>query len=281
MLSEYGTAGPADLFVAVFSDAPLPDIEAAIVGAHPGDEAVSTSWLMSRLQERASVYCLTEAAHACPGGLARESAQPTDALAARAATIASAALAGVPYDRCHNLGLHETEVARDLEALVWLTTAAVSTLKPRVLVTHACEGKNLDHDATCLAVHLAARLMSRYGAAAPLLVEFPRHGEIGAANALPFVNARQAVKIEFGPESRKVKRRMLRCHAECHAPADAGVFLSESYVLAGTGNPFDAIEEGSGAYLDAPWCQVDDFRRRANEVLAQFSRAVLSSPSQA
>src|SRR5687768_7879125 len=95
-----------NLFTAVFSDEPIPDIEAAIVVAHPGDEAVSASWLMVRLQDRASVYCLTKEAHGRPG------------------TAAAAALAGVPAERCHNLGLSASELARDLETLVWLTTAA-------------------------------------------------------------------------------------------------------------------------------------------------------------
>ena len=57
-----------NLFVALFSDEPVPGVEAAIVMAHPGDEAVSASWLMVRLNERASVYCLTRASHGCPGG---------------------------------------------------------------------------------------------------------------------------------------------------------------------------------------------------------------------
>lgn len=280
MMPDMGTSD-RELFVAVFSDDPLPDIEAAIVVAHPGDEAISASWLMARLQERTSVYCLTKAANACPGGLSRE-APASDAMAANAATVACAALAGVPYDRCHNLGLIETDLARDLEALVWLTTAAVSTLKPRVLVTHSCEGKSLDHDATCLAVHVTARLMTRYGAAAPLVVEFPRHGELaGKAEPLSSANARQAVRIEFGPESRKVKRRMLQCHAEGASSINAGMLQNESYVLAAAGNPFDAVPEAAGSYLDAPWCPVDAFRRQAGEVLASFNRAVLSSPSQA
>ena len=58
-----------NLFAALFSDEPVPGVEAAIVMAHPGDEAVSASWLMVRLHERASVYCLTRASHGCPCGV--------------------------------------------------------------------------------------------------------------------------------------------------------------------------------------------------------------------
>jgi LmbE family N-acetylglucosaminyl deacetylase len=264
MFPESGGAGP-NLFTSVFSDEPVPDIEAAIVVAHPGDESASASWVMVRFQERASVYCLTKAVDGCSGG-----------------TVAAAALAGVPPERCHNLGLSESELARDLETLVWLTTAALSANTPRVLVTHACEGKNLDHDATAFAVHMTAKLMTRSGAAAPVVVEVPGYRFAGAAergdtHAVP----KQAVQIEFGPESRKVKRRMLQCHRDLNAPIDLITMGSEAYVLATSCNPLDNLALASGRYPDAPWCNVDDFRRLAREVAASLSVAVLSTPSRA
>ena len=279
MLPDPVTGG-RDLFASVFSDEPVPDIEAAIVVAHPGDEAVSASWFMARLQERTSVYCLARAAHSCPGGLTRDTVV-LDATAGSntASTAAAAALAGVPPERCHNLGLSESELARDLEALVWLTMAAVSGVKPRVLVTHACEGQNLDHDATAFAVHMTARLLTRAGSAAPLIVELPRHpvNESTPGTLL----SRQAVRIEFGPESRKVKKRMLQCHCDEHTLLDGAVLHSESYVLAAAGNPIDTIAEGAEAYVDAPWCPMADFRRHARDVAAALSAAVLSPPSRA
>ena len=263
MLLDANTAG-STLFTAVFSDEPLPDLEAAIVVAHPGDEAVSASWVMVRLQERASVYCLTKASHGCPDG---------------SGTVAAAAVAGVPAERCLNLGLPPCELARDLEALVWLTAAAVTAVRPRVLVTHACEGQSLDHDATAFAVHMTARLMMRSGAA-PVVVEVPRPRmapESGAQDFLP----RTAVRIEFGPESRKVKRRMLRCHRDEQPPVDGSHLHSESYVLAGGGNPLEGLSCATGAYPDAPWCQIADFRQNARNVVAALSLAVLSPPSRA
>jgi hypothetical protein len=258
--------GPGrSLFTSIFSDEPVPDIEAAIVVAHPGDEAERASWLMVRLQDRASVYCLTKATHGCPGG-----------------TVAAAALAGVPADRCYNLGLSETELARDLETLVWLTTAAVSARHPRFLVTHACEGRNLDQDATAFAVHMTARLLTRSGAAAPVVVEIPQHGIlISEGSEQLLLPARQAVKIEFGPESRKVKRRMLQCHRVLQPIGELPTLQSESYVLATASNPLDSLAAARGVYCDAPWCEIADFRRLARAVANSLSQAVLSMPSQA
>jgi LmbE family N-acetylglucosaminyl deacetylase len=263
VLLDANTAG-STLFTAVFSDEPLPDIEAAIVVAHPGDEAVSASWVMVRLQERASVYCLTRASHGCPNGLG---------------TIAAAAVAGVPAERCLNLGLAPRELACDLEALVWLTAAAVTALRPRVLVTHACEGHSLDHDATAFAVHMTARLMMRSGAA-PVVVEVPRHRMAPDSPGDDYL-ARPAVRIEFGPESRKVKRRMLQCHPDEPPPADGLHLHSESYVLASDANPLEGLSGATGAYPDAPWCQIADFRQNARNVVSALSLAVLSPPSRA
>jgi hypothetical protein len=218
---------------------------------------------MVRFQERASVYCLTRAVGGCAGG-----------------TIAAAALAGVPAERCHNLGLSEHELARDLEALVWMTTAAVSTHRPRVIVTHACEGHDLDHDATAFAVHMSARMMTRSGLASPVVVEVPAQCRT-AADDFDVLPAKQAVKIEFGPESRKVKRRMLRCHLDLANPVQAAALTSEAYVLATWCNPLDDLATAHGTYRDARWCQVEDFRRHARDVAATLNSAVLSTPSRA
>ena len=264
MFPASGTTG-RHLFASVFSDEPVPDIEAAIVMAHPGDESVSASWVMVRFQDRASVYCLTRNAIGSGGG-----------------TVAAAALAGVPAGRCHNLGLAATDVGGDLETLVWLTTAAITALHPRVIVTHACEGRNLAHDATAFAVHMTAKLMTRAGSASPVVVEVPsQHALSGNDPTAVVLPVKEAVKIEFGPESRKVKRRMLQCHHELDEAVDTVTLSSEAYVLATASNPLDNLATASGTYADASWCRVDDFRRHARDVADALSLAVMSTPSRA
>jgi hypothetical protein len=95
------------------------------------------------------------------------------------------------------------------------------------------------------------------------------------------VSARHAVRVEFGPESRKVKRRMLQCHGDDLVSRDRDLLLSESYFLAITGNALDTLGGISGTYIDAPWCTIDDFKREARKVAGMLNRAVLSSPSRA
>jgi LmbE family N-acetylglucosaminyl deacetylase len=280
MMFDACVAG-SSLFASVFSDEPVPDVEVAIVVAHPGDEAASASWLMVRLQDRASVYCLTKASHGCPRGLSSDTPNVLPMASVAVGTVGAAAVAGVPAERCLNLGLSETELARDLEALVWLTTAAVTDRQPRVLVTHACEGHNLDHDATAVAVHMTAKLLTRSVSAAPIVIEVPRPRSAAEAEGQDLATMRQAVRIEFGPGSRKVKRRMLRCHADRLGPLDGRTLHGESYVLATDSDPLDGLSAMTGAYLDAPWCQVADFRRHARGVASVLSTALLSSPSRA
>ena len=57
------TSGAADarteLLEAVFSDDPAPDIHAAVVVSHSGDECLGASWLLSRLYDRTSVFRLS------------------------------------------------------------------------------------------------------------------------------------------------------------------------------------------------------------------------------
>ena len=187
-------------------------------------------------------------------------------------------MCGRAAERCHNLGLTEHELARDLESLVWLTTATVSAVQPRVLITHACQGRDLNHDATAFAVHMTARLMTRSGVGAPVVVEVGPHGR--HPEALGLLPDKPAVKIEFGPESRKVKRRMLRCHEISRGPSLAA-HDSESYVLATPSSPLDKLAMASGPYLDAGWCRTEDFRRHARDVAISLSSAVLSTPSRA
>jgi hypothetical protein len=122
--------------------------------------------------------------------------------------------------------------------------------------------------------------MMRSGAA-PVVVEAPRHRMTADSSGQDYSAARQAVRIEFGPESRKVKRRMLQCHQDEQPGIDGWHLQSESYVLANGGNPLEGLSTATGAYADAPWCQIADFRQNARDVAVALSFAVLSPPSRA
>jgi hypothetical protein len=248
------------LFASMFSDDPAPEVNAAVVVAHPGDESVGASWLLTRMQPRASVYCLTGAPQACANGFS--------------------ALSGAPVQILRATAFADATFAADVEDSVWLMAAATAVSKPRVLVTHMCEGENLDHDITAFAVHMTAKLLTS-GGAPPLVIEFPsrQNGPEDAQGDSPRARAaEQAVRIEFGPESRQVKRRMLRRQGDEHA-LDRDVLRSESYLLTRAGNPAELLDESAQTYDDAPWCTVTRFRALTRSIATSLARASLVSSS--
>src|SRR5262245_9084000 len=114
-MSLLSTVSRDELLQAVFSDDPAPDIHAAVVVSHCGDECLGASWLLSRLYDRVSVFRLTSV---------RGQARSSNAIT----------LTGLPADRCFDLGLQAGTLAKDLETLVWLVSANVRSLQPRMLV---------------------------------------------------------------------------------------------------------------------------------------------------
>jgi hypothetical protein len=244
------------LFASVFSDDPAPDVHAVVVVAHPGDESRGASWLLARMQPRASVFCLTGEPQSCPAGVSL------------APPAAVQVLRPGPFSDAH--------FSSEVEELVWLTAAAASMSRPRVLVTHMCEGENLDHDVTAFAVHMTARLLTS-GGLPPLVIEFPGRQDGSDpvhTDASRHLAAEHAVRIEFGPESRKLKRRLLRTQGD--GAALAGELLrSECYLLARSGNPAEVLSESHDAYLDAPWCTPTRLRSVTRSVASALGSAIL------
>src|SRR5262245_11092689 len=150
-----------ELLEVVFSDDPVPDIHAAVVVSHTGDECLGASWLLSRLYDRTSVFRVTS----CAAEVRTRGRSAPDAIT----------LTGLPEERCQSLGLESGSLARDLETLTWLVSAAVRNVSPRLLITHACEGVNLDHDAVAFAVRMTALMLPRFGMIAPVVLEFQCH----------------------------------------------------------------------------------------------------------
>ncbi|HYU77882.1 MAG TPA: hypothetical protein VEK56_02795 [Vicinamibacterales bacterium] len=244
-----------ELLEAIFSDDPAPDVQAAVIVSHAGDECLGASWLLSRLYDRASVFRLT--------GPKRNPAP--DAIT----------LTGLPAEHCHELGLESGTLAHDLETLTWLVSAAVKAVEPRLLITHAIEGTNLDHDATALAVQLTALLLPRFGGDAPLVLEFqcvhdgpePVHG----TRRRP--DWEQGVRVDFGADSRRLKAQILKSH---FGPTDIihrDLLRSETYRAM---RPHDVdiarrTELFARRYHDAPSLSVGELRTNASRVARRFA----------
>ena len=250
-----------ELLEAVFSDDPAPDIHAVVVVSHPGDECLGASWLLSRLYDRTSVFRLTTCG---------ESDTP-DAIT----------MTGLPAERCQNLGLESGSLGKDLESLTWLVSAAVKILSPRLLITHASEGVNLDHDAVAFAVQMTALMLPRFGIAAPLVVEFQCHhdGPEAVHHDAAAPTWEQGVRVDFGPDSRRLKEEILRSQLGSMRTIHHSALRSEIYRPQAGTQVTQHPDHFARRYHDAPWCTVRDFRSNATTVARSFAQTGLIAAS--
>ena len=188
----------------------------------------------------------------------------------------------MPADRCHNLGWVTGSLGKDLETLTWLVSAAVKTLEPRLLVSHASEGINLDHDAVAFAVQMTSLLLPRFGSAAPVVLEFQCHHDGPKAvhhdAAAPAWD--QGVRVDFGPESRRLKKQILTNQLESLHAVHHSALMTEVYRPRQVAPhiPQDRID-GKQPYQDAPWCTVGEFRAQASAVARRFVQTGLIAAS--
>ena len=257
-MNSLSTVSRDELLHAVFSDDPAPNIYAAVVVSHCGDECLGASWLLSRLYDRASVFRLT-------------------GLGARQSTSDAITLTGLPADRCFDLGLETGTLAKDLETLVWLVSASVKSLEPRMLVTHATEGVNLDHDAVAFAVRMTAAMLPRFGGAAPVVLEFECHHD--GPEATPRASAEQrweqGVRIDFGPDSRRLKEQILIDQLGSTRAIDRRALGSEFYRPQQPPAIAEMTPRDDRRYADAPEYSVGEFRSNAAAVVRALTRTGL------
>ncbi|HEY8509695.1 MAG TPA: hypothetical protein VIL32_15130 [Steroidobacteraceae bacterium] len=254
--------GPSrdELLAAIFSEEPAPDIQAVMVVAHAGDECIGASWLLSRLSDRLSVF--------------RAVQQITPA--ADAIT-----LTGLPAHRCHSLGLAEGTLSKDLETLTWLVAAAVRPLNPQVLVTHAIDGVNLDHDAIAFAAQLTSLLLPRFGAPFPVLLEFQcRHDgpeDIHHDQGAP--DWERGVRIEFGPDSRRLKEQILRTQLGSADHIQRAALGSEVYRPQSAADVVKTPQQLRRQYSHSPDVHVRRFLSDAAAVARSFAENGLIAPA--
>jgi len=175
---------------------PLP-ARTVVIGAHPDDEVIGAGALLARLPD-ATVVHVTDGA-------------PRNESDARAAGFA---------------GWTEYAAARRAEAEAALAVAGLTPERLTALlrdggfdavITHAYEGGHPDHDATALAVHAACRLIEAAGQSPPHLVEMAGYHALGgsfiAGTFIAHAEAGPVATVALDAKARRLKRRMLDCHA--------------------------------------------------------------------
>ncbi|MCU7495057.1 MAG: PIG-L family deacetylase [Ignavibacteria bacterium] len=190
-------------------------LKTAIIAAHPDDEVIGAS---SRLPLLKNVY-IVHTTDGAPRNMldARASGfhNLSDYAAARRKELFSALeIAGVPPNRCLELGFKDQEASFNLIELSKRLEELLRELRPEIILTHAYEGGHPDHDSTAFAVHTACASIYGKGFAPPLIVEFTSYhdsrGSIVTSEFLSGIEARTCT-ILLSEEEKAIKKRMVDC----------------------------------------------------------------------
>ncbi|AUX25466.1 hypothetical protein SOCEGT47_060130 [Sorangium cellulosum] len=248
------TPAPASRPYAWLSSGPAP--RCLVVVAHPDDETIGLGARLGRLDPVEVVHVTDGAPHDrrfLPPGLAGVGRERYMAL--RREELARALAIGRPSaPRLRCLGAADQEAIEEAPRLARELLDLFERARPEVVITHPYEGGHPDHDAAALAVHAAALLARRDGAAAPRIVEAASYhaapGHLVVGEFLPHPGALEEVALRLSDEEAARKRAMLAC------------FVSQRETLA----PFGAEIE---RFRPAP---AYDFRRPPHEGTLHYER---------
>lgn len=194
-----------------------PDVASVmVIAAHPDDELIGAGGHL-RFWPRLSVVHVTNGSPRNPKYAQSLGYADSSALAntRRREVENSFALIGVSRDQLVNLGFDDQDASFCISGIAQRLCELFSDKKPEIVVTHAYEGGHPDHDATCCAVHAACRLAARSGSWMPALIEMSSYfGRDGIRITSSFCTGQpRAITAVLDEASRRMKRRMLECHA--------------------------------------------------------------------
>src|ERR1041385_7109347 len=121
------------------------DRRTVVVAAHPDDETIGLGGQLASMSEVFLVHVTDGAPRSRPDW-------KTYSATRRAELLAAAAIAGIPENRCIEIGLADQESARHLIELSCHLSRIFADVRPEVVFTHPYEGGHPDHDACAFAV---------------------------------------------------------------------------------------------------------------------------------
>jgi len=125
------------------------DGRVTVVAAHPDDETIGLGGHLPSIED---VYII----HTTDGAPRKRPDWKLYRHRRREELLAAMSMAGIPEDRCLEIGMPDQQAAQHLVELTCHLSRIFERLRPSVIVTHPYEGGHPDHDATCFAVHHAA-----------------------------------------------------------------------------------------------------------------------------
>jgi LmbE family N-acetylglucosaminyl deacetylase len=191
---------------------------ALFVAAHPDDEVLGASWLLSR-SPGCHVIHVTDGAPR-DASLRSPGAPPTREAYARIReeeALEAMRLVGLTQDQLFSLGAVDQEATLELVSLTHCLVALVKALRPTLLVVHPYEGGHPDHDSAAFISHAAVALITRAGRTPPALLEMTsshRHQEaLVTGEFLPPPEGHKVATVCFTEAERLAKQRLLACYA--------------------------------------------------------------------
>lgn len=276
-MDERGPVRKADDFLErLVAGNDLAGMKTLVVVAHPDDETVGATAVLSRVADVALVHVTDGAPRNMVDG-ARLGFSTWDIYAAaRMAELDDAmAHAGIDQSQRTAMGVPDQGAAFDIP---WIAERLRPLLEESdIVVTHAYEGGHPDHDAVALAVHCAGTLTAPHSRA-PDIVEMPLY-HLGRAGWVRqrFVadEGPPASELTLTPSEQGLKQRMLEAYAtqaETLRPFDAtteryraaprydfgtlpnrGALLYERYQWGMTGPQWRQLADAARAHLGPLW----------------------------
>ncbi len=189
--------------------APDSSLRILILAAHPDDETIGASLLLSRFPQ-SSVAFLTDGA---PRDTRLWSAGVHGTRAAYAETrrqeaFQALAYAGICRQRAFWLGGVDQEAAFEINMLAERLTKLIAEVCPEIVITHPYEGGHPDHDSAAVVARLACSSVET----SPLVLEMTSyHARDGRCVTAEFLNSDPVSELCFGLFSadRDRKRQMM------------------------------------------------------------------------
>ena len=196
---------------------PDPNLRVLVLGAHPDDETIGASLLLSRFPQ-SSVAFLTDGAprdtslwSAGANGSRDEYARIRKQEAVRALQYA-----GVSAQKVFWLQAVDQEAAFEMRSLAERFAKLIAETSPAVVITHPYEGGHPDHDSAAVVARIAIAASLLDDVNRPALLEMTSyHARDGQCVTGQFLRPRYSPEMcfEFSPSDRERKRKMLDAYA--------------------------------------------------------------------
>jgi N-acetylglucosamine malate deacetylase 2 len=190
-----------------------PSLRILLLAAHPDDETIGASVLLSRFPQ-SSVAFLTDGAPRDTGlwSAGVNGSREAYAETRRQEAFHALGVSGMSRHKVFWLGAVDQEAAFEISMLAERFANVITEMRPEIVITHAYEGGHPDHDSAAVVAGIAISSLDT----SPLLLEMTSYharegrcitGEFLYSGSLP------EIRLEFSHADRQRKRQMMDAYA--------------------------------------------------------------------